>query len=401
LSRGGSFEIVDGVYYVGVKDWSRRLFDSLIPLPKGTSYNAYLVMGSEKVALIDTVNPGFERMLEDRIREVVDPRGIDYVVMNHAKPDHAGAVPYVLNIAPKAKLITTSVGLKMAKIFYGVPMERVHVVRDGDVIPLGLKTLKFIEAPMLHWPETMFTFLDEDGILFPCDFFGSHIAEGMFDDEVENIINHAQRYWAEIMMPFRSSALRALEKISKLDIKIIAPSHGPVYRNPKKILNKYFEWAQGKTTEKVSIIYTSMWGYTEKVVRLMENTFIEQGIHTVVHNLAYADLGDVAKDLTDSTALILATPTVIGFAHPLMTQVTYLAKLLKPPVKYVGLVIIYAWGTNADKQLGDTLRELGVEIVDVVKINVTPTGDDVRRVKELAVKISQKVKELGSSKSLI
>jgi flavorubredoxin len=133
----------------------------------------------------------------------------------------------------------------------------------------------------------------------------------------------------------------------------------------------------------------------------MENTFIEQGVYTVVHNLAYADLGDVAKDLTDSTALILATPTVIGFAHPLMTQVTYLAKLLKPPVKYVGLVIIYAWGTNADKQLGDTLRELGVEIVDVVKINVTPTGDDVRRVKELAIKISQKVKELGSSRSLI
>jgi flavorubredoxin len=393
LAEVKAFKIADNVYWVGAKDWSRRLFDSLIPLPKGTSYNAYLVIGSEKVALIDTVNPGFEKTLEDRIREVVDPREIDYVIMNHAEPDHAGAIPHILNVALKAKLVTTSMGSKMARIFYGVPAERVHVVKDGDVIPLGSKTLRFIEAPMLHWPETMFTFLEEDGILFSCDFFGSHLAEGMFDDEVEDILIHAQRYWAEIMMPFRSSALRALEKVSKLDVKIIAPSHGPIYRNPKKILAKYLEWAQGKTKEKVLIIYTSMWGYTEKVVRLIESELIKQGVHTAVHNLAYADVGEVAKDLADSKALILATPTVIGFAHPLTMQVTYLAKLLKPPTKYASLIVLYAWGTNADRQLSDALKELGAEILDVIKINVTPTEDDIKKVKELVNKVLQKIKE--------
>jgi flavorubredoxin len=396
MSGTGAFKIVEGVYWVGVKDWGRRLFDSLIPLPKGTSYNAYLVVGSEKVALIDTVNPGFEKALEDNVREVVEPGEIDYVVMNHAEPDHAGAIPHVLNTAPKAKLVTTSTGLRMAKIFYSVPAERVHVVRDGDKISLGSKTLRFIEAPMLHWPETMFTFLEEDKILFPCDFFGSHLAEGMFDDEVEDLIIHSQRYWAEIMMPFKASALRALEKISNLDIEIIAPSHGPIYKNPKKILTKYLEWAQGKTKEKASIIYASMWGYTEKIARLMENELIRLGIHTVVYDLAHADIGDMAKDLADSRAAILATPTVIGLAHPLATQATYLVKLLKPPVRYVGLVVLYAWGTNADKQLSDAFKELGVEIVDTVKINVTPTENDVKRVKELAAKIAQKIKEGGS-----
>jgi len=388
-----AFKIIDNVFWVGAKDWSRRLFDSLIPLPKGTSYNAYLVIGSEKIALIDAVNPGFEKTLEDKIRDVMEPRDIDYVIMNHAEPDHAGAIPYILGIASKAKLITTSIGLKMAEIFYGVPIERIFVVKDGDKISLGSKTLRFIEAPMLHWPETMFTYLEEDGILFTCDFFGAHLAEGMFDDEVEDILIHAQRYWAEIMMPFRFSALKALEKVSNLDVRIIAPSHGPIYRNPKKILSKYFEWAQGIAKEKVTIIYTSMWGYTEKVVKLIESELIKQGIHTVVYNLAYVDIGDIAKDLADSKALIIATPTVIGFAHPLTMLAMYIAKLLKPPVKYVGLITLYAWGTNADKQLVNALKELGVEIMDTVNINVTPTDNDIKRVRELTTKIVQKIKE--------
>jgi len=393
LSEARAFKIVDNVYWVGLKDWSRRLFDSLIPLPKGTSYNAYLVVGSEKVALIDTVNPGFEKMLEDEIKEVVDPKLIDYVIMNHAEPDHAGAINYILNITPKAKLVTTPMGSKMARIFYDVPIDRIHVVKDGDILHLGSKTLRFIEAPMLHWPETMFTFLEEDGFLFSCDFFGSHLAEGMFDDEVDDILIHAHRYWAEIMMPFRSSALRALEKISKLDVKIIAPSHGPIYRNPEKILDKYYKWAQGETEEKVTIIYTSMWGHTEKVVRLIESELITREVNTVVHNLAYADVGDVAKDLADSEALILATPTLMGLAHPLAIQATYIAKLLKPPIKYAGLVVFYAWGTNADKQLADALKELGVEIVDIIKINVTPTDDDIKRVRDLSNKIIERIKK--------
>ncbi|AFL66451.1 flavoprotein [Desulfurococcus amylolyticus DSM 16532] len=204
----------DNVYWVGARDISRRLFDSLIPLPKGTSYNSYLVVGNSKVALIDTVNPGFENELVERISSVVDPSRIDYVIMNHAEPDHTGSIRHVLTISPSAKLVTTLFGARMAKVFYSVPSDRILIVRDSDVIDLGEKTLKFIEAPMLHWPETMFTYLVEDKILFSCDFFGAHVAQGLWDDEVENLRYHAQRYFGEIMMPFRTNALNALKKIA-------------------------------------------------------------------------------------------------------------------------------------------------------------------------------------------
>lgn len=196
-------EISKNVYWVGVRDWNRRVFDALIPLPKGTTYNAYLIVGSEKKALIDTVNPGFEKELEEKISKVMNPTEIDFVVMNHAEPDHAGSIPYVVSINSKAKLVTSVRGAKMAQIFYHVPEERIIAVRDGESLSLGDKTLRFVEAPMLHWPETMFTYLVEDKILFPCDFFGSHVAQGLYDDEVEDLLVFAQRYFGEIMMPFK------------------------------------------------------------------------------------------------------------------------------------------------------------------------------------------------------
>ena len=386
------FKLAEGVYWVGVKDWNRRLFDSLIPLPKGTSYNAYLVIGSNSIALIDTVNPGFEKELENKIKGIVDPRDINYIVMNHAEPDHAGAIPYILNIAPKSRLVTSSIGSKIAKIFYRIPDERIYVVKDGDEIDLGGKTLRFIYTPWLHWPETMVTYLEEDGILFPCDFFGAHIAAGMWDDEVEDIVNHAQRYWGEIIMPFRLNALKALEKLSTLNIKIIAPSHGPIYRNPKRIIEKYLDWSNGKTKKKILIVYVSMWGYTYEIVKLIENEILSQDIDIVVHDIASTDVGDIAKDLVDSSAVIIATPTVLGFAHPLIIQIAYLLKVLKPPIKYGGAVVTYAWGTKADQQLIEMLRDTGIELIDVVKINVTLTDNDIIRIKDFTDKFAKKIK---------
>lgn len=297
--------IADNVYWVGARDVSRRLFDSLIPLPKGTSYNSYLVIGRDRIALIDTVNPGFENELVERISSVVDPSRIDYIVMNHAEPDHAGAVPHILSLSPNAQLITTAFGAKMARIFYRVPDERVIAVRDGEAIDLGGKTLKFIETPMLHWPETMFTYLAEDRILFPCDFFGAHVAQGLWEDEVEDLINHAQRYFGEIMMPFRTSALNALRKIANLDIKIIAPSHGPLYRNPRKIIENYYRWVEGEAKDKATVLYVSMWHYTEKVVKMFADELKAEGIDIALHDLAVADVGDVAKDLVDSRAVVV------------------------------------------------------------------------------------------------
>jgi len=163
-------EITSGVYYVGVRDPDRRMFDSLIPLPQGTTYNSYLVKGVKKTALIDSVNPGFEVEFEERINQVSSVEKIDYVVMNHAEPDHASAISYILGKNSKAKLLVTQRGADAAKLYFDITEDRVRIIADGETVDLGGKTLRFMVAPMLHWPETMFTYLEEDGVLFSCDF---------------------------------------------------------------------------------------------------------------------------------------------------------------------------------------------------------------------------------------
>lgn len=384
-------KIEENVFWVGAKDYSRTIFDSLIRLPKGTSYNSYLVVGKEGSALVDTVNPGFEDILEERIRSVVDPEKIKYVIMNHAEPDHAGAVERALAISKEAKLITTQLGAKFAGLFYNVPKDRIKVVKDGDKIDLGGYTLQFIEAPMLHWPETMFTFLLEKGILFTCDFFGAHIAEGLWDDEIDDLIYHAKRYWGEIMMPFRVNAQKALQKISKLEVKIIAPSHGPIYRNPGKILEKYRDWSEGKTKKKVLVLFTSMWGHASKAAELVASELASRGIEVSMYDASIADPGDVAADMVDSRGLIIASSTLEAHLHPMAGLYLNLAKLLKPPIKYAASIVTYLWGTGADREIREALEGLGVELVGEVKINVKISQGEAEALKKIAEEMAKKV----------
>ncbi|MBS7616981.1 FprA family A-type flavoprotein [Candidatus Bathyarchaeota archaeon] len=385
--------MAENIYWVGARDWNRRLFDALITLPKGTSYNAYLVLGEKEKTLIDTVNPGFEKELEEKIRSITKLEEIDYVIMNHAEPDHAGAIPYIMKIAAKAKLVTTVKGAKMAQTYYHIPQERIKPVTDNETLNLGGKTLRFTEAPMLHWPETMFTYVEEDKILFPCDFFGSHLAGGVYSDEVEDLLIHAQRYWGEIMMPFRPMAQKALEKLKDLEIRMIAPSHGPIHRKPEIILNAYKKWANGETRRKVTIAYVSMWNSTEVMVRQMAETLAAEGIELAFHNLASADIGDLAKDLVDSRAIVLGTPTVLGGAHPLAVYATYLFKALRPPTKFAVLLSSYGWGGGAIKQIQETLGQLQIEIVGVLDINGPPTYDNLKQIVEIGKTLAGKVKE--------
>ncbi|MEM3627250.1 MAG: FprA family A-type flavoprotein [Candidatus Bathyarchaeia archaeon] len=386
-------EISAGVHWVGVKDWTRRLFDALIPLPKGTTYNAYLVLGEEEKALIDTVNPGFEKVLEEKIRKVAEPHEIDYVVMNHAEPDHAGAIPYVMSLSAKAKLVATEKGAKMALKFYNVPIERIAIVHDDEEISLGGKTLRFVEAPMLHWPETMFTYLKEDKILFPCDFFGSHVAGGFYDDEVEDLSVHAQRYFGEIMMPFRVMAKRALEKIKDLEIKFIAPSHGPIHRNTERILNAYKRWADGETKRKATIVYVTMWNSTEKMIQPIAETLASEGIETALYNLAYADVGDLAKDLVDSKAIVLGAPTVLAGVHPLAMYATYLVKALRPPLKYAVVLSSYGWGGGAIKHIQEILGPSKIEVVGALEVNGPPAENEIKQIIEIGNNLARKIKE--------
>jgi len=386
-------EISKNVFWVGVKDWNRRLFDAFIPLPKGTSYNAYLVVGDEQKALIDTVNPGFEEELEEKIRQVLDPSDLDLVVMNHAEPDHAGAIPYLMKVSKKAKLLATGQGVKMAKIYFKVPDERLRAASDGERIRLGGKTLRFIHAPMLHWPETMFTYLEEDGVLFSCDFFGTHTAKETFDHESVDIMVYAQGYFGEIMMPFRSMGKKALEKIKDLEIKMIAPSHGPIYKEPGKILKAYEKWTSGETVEKALVIYVSMWGASEKMAFIITDTLLKAGVEVALHNLSSLDLMMLAKDLVDARALVIAAPTVLGGAHPLALYAAYLVKALRPPTKYAAILTCYGWSGGALKQLKDVLEPLKLEFVGTMEINGPPTEDDVKRIVEIGSQLAVKVKE--------
>jgi flavorubredoxin len=386
-------ELATKVYWVGIRDWNRRLFDALIPLPRGTSYNSYLVIGSSKKALIDTANPGFEKELDEKIRKITDPTEIDYVVMNHAEPDHAGCIPFLMGINKRARLVTSTQGARMARTFYKVPDERILSVRDQETISLGDKTLRFIEAPMLHWPETMFTYLQEDRILFPCDFFGSHSAGGMYDDEIDDLLVHAQRYFGEIMMPFRLMGQKALEKIKNVEIKMIAPSHGPVHRNPDRILNAYKKWVNGETKRKAIVVYATMWHSTEKMIKPVVETLASEGIETAVYDLTVSDIGDIAKDLVDSKAIVLGAPTVLGGVHPLAVYATYLTKALRPPLKFGLVLSSYGWGGGAVKHVQEILGSTKLELVGAMEINGPPSEDDTRKITELATMLARKIRE--------
>jgi flavorubredoxin len=385
-------ELKRGVHWVGVKDWGRRLFDGLIPLPHGTSYNAYLVKGSAKTALVDTVNPGFEDELLAKIGTVADPAALDYVVMNHAEPDHAGSIPAVLAASPKAQLVLTAKGADMAARYFRVSQDRMQVVKEGDTLDLGGKTIRFIDAPFLHWPETMFTYLVEDKALFPCDFFGAHTAAGLYDDEVADLAVRAQMYFGEIMMPFHKAGERAMKKLAGLPVELIAPSHGPMWRHPERILSLYRKWTAGETLPKVVVAYVSMWGSTERLVRIAAETLLGEGVQVAVHELAHVDVGDLAGDLVDARAIVLGAPTVIGALHPAALNAAHLVRTLKPPLRYAAVLSSYGWGGGALRQAGEILGPTGIEVVGAVEIHGAPDADAEARAAALAEELAAKVR---------
>jgi len=385
-------EIAKNVFWVGVRDWDRRLFDSLIPLPYGTTYNAYLVKGLGKVALIDTVNPGFEGELKAKLEQVGGIEQIDYLIMNHAEPDHAGSIPFVLKENKKAKLVLTEKGAKMAKALYRAPEDRMMIVKHGDTLDLVGRTLQFIEAPFLHWPETMFTYLREDRILFPCDFFGAHHAGGDFARDVKELLPLAQKYYGEIMMPFSKSGKSGIAKLEGLEIRMIAPSHGPIWDDPEPIMAAYLSWTAQETKQKVTIVFVTMWQATKALVDRMVQTLSSEDVEVRVYNLPISDIAAIAGDLVDSRAIVLGSPTVLGGLHPQALYAASLVKVLKPPAKFAAVLSSYGWGGGAVKQALEILGPTNIEAVGAVDVNGYPTPEDLKKVEELGKLLAGKVK---------
>ncbi|MCK9306811.1 MAG: MBL fold hydrolase [Methanomicrobiales archaeon HGW-Methanomicrobiales-6] len=388
-------EIVPGVFAVGAIDWDRRLFDELIPLPDGTTYNSYLVQGSEKTALIDTVDPMKTAELVGNLDSLgVD--AIDYIISSHAEQDHSGSIPAMLERFGDAKVVTNQKCRDFLVDLLHVPQDRFIVIGDGDTLSLGDRTLEFIIAPWVHWPETMLTYLQEDRILFPCDLFGSHYATSSLYVPDEGVVyESAKRYYAEIMMPFRSSIKGHLDKLAAYDIAMIAPSHGPIYDHPAFIIDAYRDWTGDAVTNMVVLPYVSMHGSTQAMVDHLVNALMERGVGVQPFNLPKTDTGDLAKALVDAATVVIGAPTVIFGPHPQAVYAAYLANLLRPKTRYATVIGSYGWGGKTVDTIVEMLGRLKVEFLEPVYVKGHPKEEDFAALDRLADEIAKKHEEAG------
>ncbi|MGM0419565.1 MAG: FprA family A-type flavoprotein [Bacillota bacterium] len=354
------------VYSVGVIDWDRRLFDELIPLPGGTSYNAYFVQGSEANALIDTVEEDYAEELLNNL-EKLGVETIDYIISNHSEQDHSGSLPEVMAAYPEARVIATSKGKDMLIKLLHLDSERIDIVADGDSISLGNKNLQFIETPWVHWPETMSTYLPEEEILFSCDFFGSHLATSdLFVENENEVYPAAKRYYAQIMMPFRQIITKNLDKVEKLDLDIIATSHGPIYDRPEFIIEAYRDWVDGPAKPEVVIPYLSMHGSTAELIDYFVDQLMQKNIKVEPFNLRDVELGQLAMALVDAAVVVVGSPTVLGGPHPNVLYAVSLANALKPKTEFASVIGSQGWGGNLIKDIVNSLGNLDVDILDPV-----------------------------------
>ncbi|MDD5668080.1 MAG: FprA family A-type flavoprotein [Actinomycetota bacterium] len=383
----------EGTYWVGAIDWERRLFDSLIPLPDGTSYNAYLIEGSEKTALLDTVDPAKSKELMSKLEEVP---AIDYLVSHHAEQDHSGSIPLVLERYPDAKLVVSTKAKPMLIDLLEIPEEVFITVEDGETLSLGDKTLKFIYTPWVHWPETMVTYLEEDRILFSCDFFGSHIATSdLYVIDEARVYEAAKRYFAEIMMPFRGVIEKNLAKLEDYDIRMIAPSHGQVYDRPEFIVNAYREWVMGEPRNLVVLPFVSMHDSTRMMVDRLLSALVERGVSVELFDLPVTDVGKLAMALVDAATLVVGAPTVLAGPHPMAAYATFLANALRPKVKYVSIIGSYGWGGKTVETLAGMIPNLKAEVLDPVMCKGVPLQADLEALDGLADAIARKHRENG------
>ncbi len=388
-------QVKKGIYEVGAGDWDRVLFDELIPLPDGTSYNAYIVQGREKTALIDTVDPSKSDVLLENL-SYLGIKKLDYVVSHHAEQDHSGSIPIILTVFPKAKLVTNEKCKGFLMEHHNIKENKFKVVKDKEELSLGDRTLEFHLMPWVHWPETMVSLLKEDKILFSCDFFGSHMASSnLYMKDKARVYLAAKRYYAEIMMPFRSPIKSNLKKLEKLDFQTIATGHGPIYDEPEFILDAYREWVSNDVKGEIIVPYVSMHGSTEKMVTHFVDHLMERGMDVRPFNITTTDLGTLAMALVDAATIVIGTPTVLVGPHPKVVYAASLINSLRPKTRFASVIGSYGWGGRALEMIKDNLSNLQVEMLDPVMIKGSPTLKDLRELERLADDIIKRHNEAG------
>ncbi|HUT79654.1 MAG TPA: FprA family A-type flavoprotein [Candidatus Bathyarchaeia archaeon] len=383
------------IFFVGAKDYDRRLFDELIPLPDGTTYNAYLIIGSNKTALIDSVDGTKYYELEKNLGKL-KVKKIDYLVSNHTEQDHSESIVKLIQRFPEAQIVTNTKGKEHLMVHLHLPEEKFLVKEEGETLSLGDKTLEFINVPWVHWPETMITFAREDKIMFTCDLFGTHLAQSeLFVTDEAKTYKSAKRYYAEIMMPFRKIIVKHIEKLSNYNFDTIAPSHGPVHQNTNFIINAYKDWISDDVKNEVVIPYVSMHHSVKEMVEYLSDALIEKGIQVKPYNLPVTDIGELAMALVDAATIVIGAPAVLTGPHPLAVYATYLANALRPKAKFASIISSYGWKCQLKEDLIAMLTRIKPELLEPVILRGKMTDDGKKLLDKLAESIYQKHKSLG------
>lgn len=394
-------EIKKGVYWVGATDWRVRYFHGYeLSTHRGSTYNSYLIK-DEKTVLIDTVwEPLTDRFIEN-LSEVVDISNIDYVVMNHLEPDHSGALPVIMEYIPNATIIVSKRGEETIKRYYHKDWN-LKIVNNGEKLSIGKNELIFIEATMLHWPDSMFTYLNGENLLFSNDAFGQHIASSdIFDDEVDEteVYQEALKYYANILTPFSKFVTKKIDELKglKLPIDMIAPSHGIIWRkDPMHIVEKYYEWATGNSKDSVVIIYNSMWGATHKMAEFIGKGVGQAGLSYKIFNISTADRNDVLAEVFKSKGIMLGSSTVnnglLTSLMPLIEDLMGLKFLNKVGASFGS----YGWSGESPKLLNEYLIKAKINVVlDGLKFKYMPDEQELEQCihygKEFALKVKHEL----------
>ncbi len=388
-------EIKKGIHWVGAVDWNLRQFHGpSYHTTKGTTYNAYLVV-DEKIALVDIVDVHFVDEMIENIKKIVDPSKIDYIIVNHVEPDHSGGFPKLKEVAPNAKVLCSRSG-KDAMEHHYFGDYKYEVVKTGDKISLGEKTIQFLEAPMLHWPDSMFSYIKEEALLMPNDAFGQHLASSkLFDDENDmcEVMDEAKKYFANILMPFSPLVLKKIDEVVKLGLKIdmIAPSHGIIWRsNPEKIIEKYVEWSKPTVERKAVIAYDTMWDSTDKMARKIAEGLKSEGVDAKIYRISKTDVNDIITDILDAKAILVASSTINNTMIP---DVAYFLEELMglKPRKRIGAAFgSYGWGKGAVANIEKKLKDTGIELVqEGLQIKFVPDEEGLTKCFEYGKEIGK------------
>ena len=384
-------KIKENIFYCGLNDCDRVIFDELVPLEHGTSYNSYLIKGSKKTAIIDTMYPP----LTEIYLKNLDENGIekiDYIIENHGEQDHSGSIPALLEKYPNATVITNAKVAENIKSMVNVPENKIQIIENNQEISLGDKTLQFIIAPGVHWPDTMFTFIKEDNIICTCDFLGAHYTfDNIFAAESAELERAAKRYYAEIMMPFRMMCKKYTQMIKSLNVDMILPSHGPIYKNPDWILDLYTDWTSDEVKKLVVLPYVSMYKSTQEMIDYLAQKLQNNGFEAYKFDIIRGDIGELAMKLVDACAIVIGTSMVLANAHPAAINVAYLASILRPKTKYAALIGSYGWGGNLFGMISDILKPLKLEFVaEPLLVKGKPKNCDFEKLDEIAKNLSEK-----------